>query len=612
MFCAPRRLPHALLALGLAVAASGPARGQVPGLPLPLPGGKAAAEATPDGSAPAPALNPLVTRPLPAYRFDPHDRTTPRRAMVGFLSASRAGDYARAAEFLDLSELPAETGEAQGPVLARRFKFLLDRFLWVDPEDLSDDPAGAAEDGQPPQYDLVGHLPLQGAEARVLLERRGEGHDAMWRIAAPTVAVIDPLYQEHGYPWMDRVLPEFLLTTRILNAVLWQWVGILLLAVASWLAARYVARALRHPLRRLVALSNTRIDDDVLLAFSPPFRLYLALALFGLGSRFLYLSVVTQARVGFLLGLLAAVAFVWFLLRLVDTLTAHAEDHYRQAGNRGMLSLVPMLRRGAKAALLLLTGMLVAQNYGFNVTALLAGAGVAGLAIAFAAQKTIENLFGGVSVILDQPVRVGDFCKVGAFLGTIEDIGLRSTRLRTVDRTVVSVPNSQFSTEVLENFGARDRIRLFQVLNLRYETTPDQLRWILAEIRRLVYSHPMIEPEQARVRFVNFGPSSLDVELFCFVKTTDFATFTAVREDVFLRLMDLVNASGSGFAFPSQTLYFGRDPGVDAARTGEAQAQVEAWRRQGELPFPDFPADRIRGFAGTLPYPPEGSARRGD
>ncbi len=345
----------------------------------------------------------------------------------------------------------------------------------------------------------------------------------------------------------------------------------------------------------------------MLVAFAPPFRLYLALLLFGLGSRYLSLSVIAERRVGFLLGLFAVVAFVWFLLRLIDTVSEHAEANYRAAGNRGMLSLVPLLQRSAKVALLLLAALLLAQNYGINVTALLAGAGVAGLAIAFAAQKTIENLFGGVSVILDQPVRVGDFCKVGAFQGTIEDIGLRSTRLRTVDRTVVSVPNAQFSTEFLENFGARDRIRLYQVLSLRYETTPDQLRWLLAELRRLLYSHPMIDREQARVRFINFGPSSLDVEIFCFVRTTDFPAFTAVREDVFLRVMDIVRASGSGFAFPSQTLYFGRDAGVDAARTRAAEEQVEGWRRQGELPFPDFAEGEIGALEGTLSYPPEGS-----
>jgi MscS family membrane protein len=270
-----------------------------------------------------------------------------------------------------------------------------------------------------------------------------------------------------------------------------------------------------------------------------------------------------------------------------------------------------MLRRVAKTLLLLLAGTLIAQAYGFNVTALIAGAGVAGLAVAFAAQKTIENVFGGVSVLLDQPVRVGDFCRVGAFQGTVEDIGLRSTRLRTVDRTLVSVPNAQLSAEVLENFGARDRIRLYQVVNLRYETSPDQLRWLLAEFRRLILSHPMIDGEGARVRFINLGPSSLDVEIFCFVKTTDFPTFTAVREDVFLRLMDLVSASGSGFAFPSQTLYFGRDPGIDARRAREAQAQVESRRTQGALPFPDFPEQEIRAFEGTLPYPPKGAAGSG-
>ena len=615
MFRPPRPLSRALLALGLALAAAGlaagPATAQIPGLPLPRPAAGAAAEPAADGSAAPERLDQqLGLKRRPAYRFDPDDRSTPRRAMVGFLAASRAGDYARAAEFLDLSELPPEARAEQGPVLARRFKFALDRFLWIDPETLSDDPAGAGDDGQPELVELIGNLPLQGSEARVLLERRGPEADAKWQVAVPTVAVIDALYEEHGYPWLDRLLPEFMLTKRIFNSTLWQWAGIVLLAAAAWIAARFVALALRSPLRRLVALSDNRIDDDVLVAFTPPFRLYLALLLFGLGSRYLSLSVIAERRVGFLMGLLAAVAFVWFLLRLIDTFSAHAEASYRAAGNRGMLSLVPMLRRGAKLALLLLAGTLLAQNYGFNVTALLAGAGVAGLAVAFAAQKTIENLFGGVSVILDQPVRVGDFCKVGAFQGTVEDIGLRSTRLRTVDRTVVSVPNAQFSTEFLENFGARDRIRLYQVLNLRYETTPDQLRWLLAELRRLLYSHPMIDREQARVRFVNYGPSSLDVEIFCFVRTTDFPAFTAVREDVFLRVMEIVGASGSGFAFPSQTLYLGRDTGIDAARTRAAEEQVEAWRRQGELPFPDFAEQEIGALGGTLSYPPEGSANR--
>jgi len=607
MFHPHRRLSRSLFVLCLGLTTTGGAWCQIPGIPLPRPGGGRTSGPAADGSAAAPGIEPLRSGRLPAYRFDPHDRTTPRRTMVGFLAAARAGDYARAAEFLDLSELPAESRTAQGPVLVRRLKFVLDRYLWIDPEALSDDLGGATDDGQPDGNDLVGYVPLQGSEARVLVEQRGGDLGSNWLIAPPTIAVIDPLYAEHGYPWMDRLLPEFLLTTRFLNSTLWQWLGLIALAAVAWFVARFAALALRAPLKRLVSLSGGRLDDDVLAAFGPPFRLYLALLLFRLGRRTLYLSVIAERRLAALLGLLAVAAFVWFLLRLVDTLSAHAEERYRAEGNRGMLSLVPMLRRGAKVALLLLAGTLIAQNYGFNVTALLAGAGVAGLAVAFAAQKTIENLFGGVSVILDQPVRVGDFCKVGAFQGTVEDIGLRSTRLRTVDRTVVAVPNAQFSTEFLENFGARDRIRLYQVLNLRTETTPDQLRWLLVEIRKLILSHAMIHSEQSRVRLIGFGPSSLDVEVFCFVKTTDFPTFAAVREDVLLRLIDVVHASGSGFAFPSQTLYLGRDGGVDATRTRAAEAQVEAWRKQGELPFPDFAEREIRALEGTLPYPPEGA-----
>jgi MscS family membrane protein len=178
--------------------------------------------------------------------------------------------------------------------------------------------------------------------------------------------------------------------------------------------------------------------------------------------------------------------------------------------------------------------------------------------------------------------------------------------VRTLDRTVVSVPNAEFSNLRLENFAERDRIWLQVKLGLRYETTPDQLRHVLIRLRELLYAHPRIDPDPARVRFVGFGAYSLEVEIYAYVRTADYNEFLAVREDIYLRIMEVVTASGTGFAFPSQTLYRSAR-GVDAERARLAEAEVQRWREQGTLLLPEFPPDRVNGLRDTLDYPPKGS-----
>jgi MscS family membrane protein len=189
-------------------------------------------------------------------------------------------------------------------------------------------------------------------------------------------------------------------------------------------------------------------------------------------------------------------------------------------------------------------------------------------------------------------------------MGTIEEIGLRSTRVRTLDRTVIAIPNSEFAALQVENFARRDRVWFNARLGLRYETTPDQLRWILVEIRKLLYAHPRVDPDPARVRFVGFGQYSLDLEIFAYVTTPDFGEFLAIRQDIYLRIMDVVAASGTGFAFPSQTTYLGRDTGLDPARSRKAEADVQTWRERGELYLPEFPPETIASLRASLPYPP--------
>jgi MscS family membrane protein len=263
--------------------------------------------------------------------------------------------------------------------------------------------------------------------------------------------------------------------------------------------------------------------------------------------------------------------------------------------------------------LAVIIGLVVIFYYfaGINLTAVVAGLGVGGIAVAFAAQKTIENFFGGVFLVWDKPIRLGDFCKAGEHQGTVEHIGLRSTHIRTLNRTVVSIPNGQLSSISVENFTLRDRFLFKHTLSLRYETTADQLRFILAKIRELLYQHPRVDSATARIRFVGFGQSSLDLEIFAYVLETDVEPFLAIQEDLFLRIMDLVESTGSGFAFPSKTVYMSKDPGLDEKKGQEATEAVRRWRDQGDMPFPDHAPAKVAQLDNTLEYPPRDSAVHG-
>jgi MscS family membrane protein len=251
------------------------------------------------------------------------------------------------------------------------------------------------------------------------------------------------------------------------------------------------------------------------------------------------------------------------------------------------------------AAALLAVG---AQRLGLPVYGILAGLGVGGLAIALAAQPTMENLIGGLSLFADKPIRVGDVCRYGSEEGTVEAIGIRSTRIRGRDRTLTTMPNAVLSKMPLVSLSQRDQMLIQSVIGVRYETSPEQLRYLLVKIREALLRHPKIHPDLVRVRFVGFGASSLDIEMFGYVKTTKRPEFLSVREEVFLQVMDIVNESGTGFAFPSQTLYFGRDTGLDPKRTEKAEAQVRQWSEEACLPITNSSPEQTRET--TIDPPP--------
>jgi MscS family membrane protein len=534
---------------------------------------------------------------------DEFGRGSPRGTVKGYLAACREGDYEKAANYLDLRRIPGD-----GPTLARQLQIILSRTLWVDVDVLSQEHAGRSNDGLPPYRDRLGTINKKAGKVDILLQSvpREDGV-TIWKIAGVTVAQVPDLYNEFGYGGLEHFLPKIFFELQFLDIALWQWIGLLVLvllaAVVSWFLTVFVVRLLGT----VVAFTKTTIDDKMRVEAAGPIRLAIAVLLFRTGLVPLGLGVKATEFISSLLSALFIVAVTWLLLRVTNVLSSVVEERLVGRGEVGAMGLVPPGRKFVKAIVVIFAFVAILSNFGFNVAALLAGLGVGGIAVALAAQRTIENLFGGIVLYTDQPVRVGDFCRFGDKLGTIEEIGIRSTRIRTLDHTVITVPNAKFSNMELDNITARERIRLLAVVTVRYETTPDQLRYILVEIRKLLYSHERVISDTPRVRFINFGAYSLDIEVVTYINTTDWAEFLGIREDIFLRIMDIIKASGTGFAFPSQTLYMGKDDGLKAERVQEISEKVQQWREHNEIYLPNFPADKIEEFKGTLLYPPAGS-----
>ena len=312
-----------------------------------------------------------------------------------------------------------------------------------------------------------------------------------------------------------------------------------------------------------------------------------------------------------------AVAFVW-LLWVITTWIAELVIASPRISSESLDA--HMIRLAARSIGILAVIVLifrVGHDVGIPVYGLVAGAGVSGLAVALAAKNTLENFMGALNLFADRPIRVGDLCRYDDEsnpewkpIGRIESIGLRSTKIRRFDRGLITTPNAVFAQRNVVNLSVCDRFLLDNTLGLRYETTDDQLRFVLAELRELLHAHPKTihtADDPIRVRFTGFGEYSLDISVRAYIRTTGYNEFLAIQEDILLRFMKIITQAGTDFAFPSRTLYHRRDAGLDSERQQTSEKQVREWASAHNLPFPDFAEDYREKITDTLDYPPEGS-----
>lgn len=478
---------------------------------------------------------------------------SPRASVKSYLDLCRAGEYAEAAEYLDL----AEPQKAQGPALARKLKAVLDRQIWVKIEDISPASLGRESDNLPSGVEEIGSVPGRSGQEPVRLVRR-RGPDGMrWLFSRSTVERIPDWYSRLRDRWIQDYLPGSLLRPGPQELVWWQWIALPLLFIVALGLGKLLGYVTRRMIGRFTRRTEKQKNESVLLRLSGPLTftwaliainfIYPLLGLYPPGEAFME----TVVRAGFFL------AFFWFVIRGIDVARARALELPGAKGNPAALSLIPLGEKFLKIAVIAMAVIAVLSEFGYPVTSLVAGLGIGGVALALAAQKTVENLFGSISIGIDQPFRVGDFITVDTVVGNVESIGLRSTRIRTLDRTLVTIPNGKLADMRIESFAERDRIRFLCVLSLTRESRAAAVEEVLSATRAWLLEHPKVWPDLS-VSLLRITDVGLDIEISAWFSTTDWPEFQRIRSEVLLHLLEIVERAGTELAYPTQKLHLTR------------------------------------------------------
>jgi len=512
----------------------------------------------PATQAPAAQAPAVQTPKEEAGPQDKYNRTTPRGSFQGLGDALDDRDYELALEYMDLRKLPKKISGKELE-LGRELKIILDRSLWIDTDTLSADPLGHRDDGLKSYLDLIASLEIPGDDVELFMQRVPDGKGGfVWKLSNRSVAKIPVLYQHHGYgeigDKLSRMFPEY----QFLGLVAWQWAmlfGIFLMSfIIAWIITWLINLVLRA--RKVAGYDQYRGF------IAGPVRFLVLIMI--VRAMFDSIAPSTMARAIFEAKTLTIIAIAWLLTGFIKLVFARMAERMKHAGNEHAIRLLRPATTLVNVIILLIALLSWLDNLGFSVTALLTGLGVGGIAVGLAAQKSIENLIGAVTLLISQPVNIGDFCRVGNTLGVVEEIGLRATMLRTLDRTIVTIPNAVFANMDIENLTSRDRILYRRRIRLRNDTTPDQVRAILDNVRSMFLEHNEVNPDPARIRFIEYGEYALELEAFAYINTCDFNEYLGTVEDLNLRIMDIIEAAGSQLAVPARVVQIDQQEVVPA------------------------------------------------
>ncbi|MEZ6183821.1 MAG: mechanosensitive ion channel family protein [Planctomycetota bacterium] len=516
---------------------------------------------------------------------EPARRETPRQCLESFLQlmevAAEARDgraMSRALDCLDLSGLPKEQRESLGPVYAFQ---LFDVLQQVRPESaqVPDSQVGAPH---VLYADPLGRgaviLELTADDTWRFNETTLQALPVLWANLAETRAVEEVEAADEApktlHDWLMPHVPQSL-QGRALLLEHWQWLGLLLIWLSGILLDRVSMAILLAITLRALKRNQIRVDKDVVRRSTRPFGFLLMSVYWWAAVGVLELPANVDHVVILAVRFVAAVAGVWAAYSVVEVICSALERRSLRTASRFDDLLVPLVRKSAKVFVVMFGLVFVADTLEFSISSLLAGVGLAGMAVALAAQDTVKNFFGSLTVVLDRPFEVGDWVLIDGVEGSVEEVGFRSTRVRTFYNSMISLPNAKLLTATVDNMGARHYRRWKTVVQVTYATPPDRLEALCEGIRELIRRAELTRKDYFQVYVTGMAASGIDILVYTFFQTPDWGRELRARHDMILAILRLAKKLEVEIAFPSQTLYLTRpsDSPDEALDTAGAQGR---------------------------------------
>ena len=491
----------------------------------------------------------------PAVPIDEYDRGTPRGTVEGFLTASRNGDYEKAARYLDLRNLPGRVAKEGGLELARKLKIVLDRALWVDLEKLSNDPDGQGKDGLPTFRDILDRIETPKKTIDILLQHvpREDGV-LIWKFSNKTVGQIPLLWEHHGYSMFEESLTKIFPDIMFLGWQVWQWIALFILMAVAYLGAM----ALTWVVSFLLHQRGTKMSHSVADFIKGPVRILLWVFIIKLCIPIIGLSV-TLRKVE-KAGTIYTIVVAWAAIRLVDLILDWISERLTQDGQESAPVLLRPLKTVLKVVVIVTAAVIWLDNVGFQITTILAGLGVGGLAVALACQDTLKNLIGSIMILLDKPYEVGQRILVKGHDGVVEEIGLRSTRLRLLTGHQTTIPNDEMARLDIENIGRRPHIRRLTNIAIPNNTPLERIEKAVKVIEGILHNHEGMDPElPPRVYFNEFNRDSLNIMILYWYHPADYWAFLDLNQRVNRQILQEFEREGIKLALPSSATFLSQE-----------------------------------------------------
>jgi len=518
-------------------------------------------------------------------------RSTPRGTLMGFMRAVDKND-ASAVRYLQVT-----AGESPNALAsARDLSNLINRYLKEPLAKVSDSPDGTLNEGLPTNRERVGPLILGDRTEDITLVRVTDPQAGpIWLISSQTLAEVPSWSRSAAkssiaQSWIERWVPKALLSEEIFGISVAHWIVLVatllipfaLLVLTVSVAIRLIRANVREPARlRSIDAWYAGMHWPLIIFLTLSVQLiWMLLRMRSLG--FTLTSRVTYARVALVLDV---IALAWLTRAFLTLRLERARRLVMEKDRTGNESLVLLGERLLRALVVLVAVFAILAIIGVDTKTALAGLGIGGIALALGAQRTVENLLGGILLLSDKALAIGDFCSISNRVGVVEDITLRSVRLRTLDRTLVSIPAGALAQSGIENFATREKILAQSTLRLRYGTNVEQVTRILGDIRKVLAESSNVESATSRVRLVNFGAEAIELEVFAYLLTADFNRFLELREELLLRIAAVVEAAGSGFA-PTRFIYLQGSEGEASAPVSSRDAGGRRDQRPGRARLP--------------------------